>query len=223
MRLPESLICYNVGPRSAWKIVRSLRQIRKDEHPDAFALFEAHRALRTIRRRFGRRWEIYSCDDVILLVRKGLEQPHVTVAGHSVEWWGPKEGLQHEGREHLVATWDGRLRWVLMHGIPGGPLGGVGEHLKIIGSTYGRNRAAWAADARAVRRAALEFTGPLLVAGDLNATAPELADRFAALGIRNIITRAHVDHAGQRGMRVTATRLDNYGSDHPAIKYAPTR
>lgn len=221
MRLPASLIAWNVGPRPAWKIVRSLRRLRKDERPDAIALFEARRALPAIRRRFGKRWHIYVTADVILLVRKGLAQPDVRPAGHSVEWWGPKEGLEHEGRDHMVASWGDVLRWVLMHGVPGGPLGGVGPHLSRPGQTFGLNRPAWNADERAIRTAVRDFPGGVLLAGDLNAETHELAERFALLGVRNIGTNAHVDHAAQRSLKVTATRLGNYGSDHPAIRYEP--
>lgn len=221
MRLPASLICLNVGPRPAWKIVRSLRRLRRDERPDAIALFEARRALPKIRRKFGQRWDIYVTADVVLLVRKDCEQPTVTTAGHSVEWWGPKEGLEHDGREHMVCTWDERLRWVLMHGVPGGPSGGVGPHLSRPDSDFGWNRDAWNADERAIRTAVRDFPGGVLLAGDLNAEAHELAERFALLGVRNIGTNAHVDHAAQRRLKVTATRLGNYGSDHPAIRLEP--
>lgn len=218
MRLPESLITWNVGPRRPWQITRSLRRLIRDEQPDALALFEAHRALPRIRRKFAKRYNIWATDDVVLLVRKDCEPPDVKPAGHLVEWWGPKEGLEHEGREHLIATWGKTMRWTLMHGTPGGPLGGVGPHLSRPGQTYGRNRPAWAADGRVVRPSVRDFPGASLVAGDLNATAEELAERFAEMGVRNIITNANVDHAAQRLLDADATRLDNYRSDHPAIR-----
>ena len=221
MRLPASLIAYNVGPRPAWRIVRSLRKIRRDERPDAFALFEAHRALPAIRRRFGEKWHIHATADVVLMIRRDCQQPTVTPARHGIDWWGPKEGIEHHGRAHLVATWDDTLRWVLMHGVPGGPSGGVGPYLRRDGRTHGMNRDAWQADLVAVYPHVRHFPGPVLLAGDLNAEAHELANRFDALKVDRIPTHAHVDHAAQRGLRVRATRLDNYGSDHPAIRYKP--
>ena len=221
MRLPRSLVCWNVGPRAAGKIVRSLRQIRKDEHPDAFALFEAGRALPAIRRRFGKRWHIFTTADVILLVRKDCERPEVHPFGHQVEWTGPHGGIDHEGREHMAVTWSTGLYWALMHGVPGGPRGGVNEFLRIDGEFYGRNRAAWMADERLLAREVRSHLGPVFVAGDLNATRTELAARWDSLGLKEIPTRAHVDHAAARGLKVAATRLDNYGSDHPAIRYSP--
>lgn len=216
---PESLVAGNVGPRSARKITRSLRQLIRDEGPDALALFEAGRALRRIRRKFRKGWHVYATADVVLMVRKRLDQPKIRPFGHQVEWTGPKGGIEHEGREHMGVDWPDGSLWALMHGVPGGPRGGVNEHLRIEGQHYGRNRPAWAADDRALARVVNEHGGPVLVAGDLNATREELAARWDALNLRALRTHAHVDHAARRGMSVAATRLDNYGSDHPAIRY----
>ncbi len=220
MRLPDSLITYNVGPRRPWQITRSIRQIIRDERPDAIALFEAHRALPRIRRLFEKRWHVYVTGDVILLVRNDVEQPsRVHPAGHHTRWKGPKEGLEHIGREHMVATWGKVMRWTLMHGVPGGPLGGVGPHLERPGHMFGHNRRAWQADERAVRHEVRDYAGASLLAGDLNAEVDELADRFARLGVRNVATHAHVDHVAESGFEdVKATRLSNYRSDHPAVR-----
>lgn len=217
--LPESLICHNVGPRAAWKITRSLRRMVRDEQPDAIALFEAHRALPRIRRKFGKGWDIYVTDDVVLLVRDHLEQPKIRPFGHQVEWTGPHGGIEHEGREHMAALWPDGSLWALMHGVPGGPRGGVNEHLRIDGQHYGRNRPAWAADDRALAKVVRNHDGPVLVAGDLNAERTELAARWDALALRPLMTRALVDHAAEDGRRWRATRLGNYKSDHPAIRY----
>lgn len=217
MTAPESLVAWNVGPRATPRILWSLRQLNRDERPEAFALFEAHRALRLIRGTFPN-WRTYATDDVVLMVRKRCDQPTIVPFGHQVEWTGPKGGLAHEGREHLAAHWPDGSLWALMHGVPGGPRGGVNEHLNPRGEHFGVNRPAWVADERALARVVKGHDGPVLVAGDLNAERVELAARWDALDLHAILTRAHVDHAARRGMKVTATRLDNYGSDHPAIR-----
>lgn len=219
MRLPDNLVWHNVGPRRPRQILRSIRRIMRDEKPDALALFEARRALPLIRRKFaGKGWRIHTTGDVVLLVRTDVEQPTVQPAGHDVEWKGPKEGLEHQGRRHMVATWGEAMRWVLMHGVPGGPSGGVGPHLEQPGRPFGYNRRAWHADEIAVRKAVRDFPGAVLLAGDLNGEADELADRFERLRIRNIGTNAKVDHAGERDLDADATRLENYKSDHPAVR-----
>lgn len=224
MNTPDSLVCWNVGPRRAPLILGSLNQLRRAERPEAFALFEAHRAVRLIRAAYSHNWRIYVTDDVVLLVRKRCDQPVIRPFGHQVEWTGPKGGLEHEGREHMGAYWPDDELWALMHGVPGGPRGGVNEHLNPRGEHFGINRPAWAADDRALAKVVREHDGPVLVAGDLNAEAVELAARWDALDLKAIPTRAHVDQAAQSvndgdGERWQATRLDNYDSDHPAIRY----
>lgn len=228
---PESLIAFNVGPRPAPFILRSLRQLNRDERPEAFALFEAHRALRLIRVAFSHNWRIYATDDVVLMVRKRCDQPEVRPFGHQEDWWGPKGGIAHEGREHMGVDWPDGSLWALMHGVPGGPRGGVNEHLARPGEHYGRNRPAWVADERALAKVLREHRAARedddsedeLVAGDLNAERVELASRWDALNLRPLMTRAHVDQAAESGNEWRATRLENYGSDHPAIRYDVTR
>ncbi len=216
---PDSLCAWNVGPRPAPFILRSLRQLNRAERPEAFALFEAHRALRPIRATYSHNWRIYVTADVILMVRKRCDQPTIRPFGHQVEWTGPHGGIEHEGRENIGAYWPDGSLWALMHGVPGGPRGGVNEFLRIDGQHYGRNRPAWMADERALARVVKAHDGPVLVAGDLNAERVELASRWDSLNLRPLMTRAHVDHAAESGDEWRATRLENYGSDHPAIRY----
>lgn len=210
MSRPRTLNAWNVGPRSALRIARSLRFLLRQHPADVTALLEAGRATPLVRLRFGRRHRVIRRrSDVTALVPRSLPKPSVSVLRHDVAWIGPKAGISHRGRRHLVLDWP-ELRVVIVHGVPGGPSGGI--------ATRGFNRPAWAAD-QALIATAVSDDKPTIVIGDQNATADELAPTWAALEMRQVTTGAKVDHGASRGVGVTGRRLGRFGSDHPATRY----
>lgn len=210
MNHPRTLNAWNVGARSALRVARSLRFLLRQHPADVTGLLEAGRATPLLRLRFGRRHRVIRRrSDVTALVPRSLPRPSVSVLRHDVAWTGPKAGIRHRGRRHLVLDWP-QLRVVIVHGVPGGPTGGI--------ATRGFNRPAWAAD-RALIETAVRGDKPTIVIGDQNATTDELAPTWTALGMRQVATGAKVDHGAARGVNVTGRRLGRFGSDHPATRY----
>lgn len=184
----------------AWGVGRLIRH----ERPHVVALFEATGYVDLLRARFGARWRVV-CDrsDVVLLVRRNLGPFDVQVVGHDQVWTGPKVGITHRGRRHLLVRL-GQHTILFVHRVPGGPSGGRG----------GLNRRAYGVEAELIAYA-LADAGACVCVGDQNATVDELVDGWRGLGMRPIRTGAKVDHGAERGYKARGRRLDRkYGSDH---------
>lgn len=219
----DSVVTWNVGPGRHFRdLLLSLhRLIEADD--DVVALFEmslrntrllrvATRARwRVLRPRVGRRGDRRS--DVVVMIRRRLPMPDITLLVHDVPWIGPKEGLAHHGRAHLQLNWDDDDRIIFVHRVPGGPKGGVNPR------TEGQNLEAWQADATLLR-AALKRPGPAAVLGDQNASADELRGEYEPMGLTVHATVSKVDHGASRGYpRARGRRLGKFGSDHPAVRW----
>lgn len=205
------VVTFNVGPRK--RLVGSVLEIIADRDPEVLALFEATRFTLALRLRFARHYRVIRRrSDVVVLVKRTLPKPKVTVLKHDAPWIGPKAGIKHKGRKHLDLTiGDERLR--LVHRVPGGPSGGI--------QTRGANRPAWVVEDHLLRRDWWE--GPRVAClGDQNGTVGEMVDYATELGAELIIA-GKVDWGYQRGYsRARAKLLGHYGSDHRAVAYLLT-
>jgi hypothetical protein len=204
------VIAWNVGPRSRWRILRSLRRLMRDHPADVYVLLEATRCTDALRRRHGDKYRVIRrASDVVALVSRDLPRPDVKTFEHEIDWLGPKAGIPHEGRSFLRLDWDDD-RLVLVHRVPGGPKGGTSPRVN------GLNREAWVADLTQISRAVGEAKRAAVI-GDHNGTHNELAEDYQGLGLTVAAARTHVDKAATRGYDARCRRLGNYGSDHPAL------
>lgn len=210
--------------RNPAAVTHAVHLLIRLHHPDVVQLLEARGYRHALRLAFGLRWRVIceNSDIVALVHRRRIPRPETTVLRHDVPWIGPHEGLPHKGRRHLMLTFPTQTL-ILVHRVAGGPSGGR--------QTRGFNQPAWNADHELITEAAHDARdhGPVAILGDQNAEADDKADTAPArvardLGGHLIRVPTKVDFGIQAGYdRATGRRLDNYGSDHPAVLYTLTR
>lgn len=190
-------------------VARSVRRLIRRERPDVLALFEAAGYVDLLRVTFGRRWRVIRLhSDVVLMVRRDLGDVDVEVLGHDQPWTGPKAGVVHHGRRHLLLRVGGHAI-LFVHRVSGGPSGGARTD----------NERAWGVEAELIGYVLADL-GACACLGDQNATVDELDEAWWALGMRPIRTGAKVDHGAERGYDAHGHRLDRmYDSDHYPVKY----
>lgn len=197
------VLAWNVGPRSRWRILRSLRGIEPAKTAKVVALFEAsHPLLVTLlRARYPHRRVICHRSDVVAIIRRGAPRPRVEVVGHDVQWRGPHMGRAHRGRRWLLLVWDDEAVLLIHRVTPRG------------------NGIAWEADHDVIRTIARRVDLPdrLAVIGDHNKRDHELRDDYDELGLTLLPVNAKVDHCAVRGFEGEGKRLGQHGSDHVAI------
>lgn len=186
--------------RNPRRVVRPTRRLLRDTDAHTLALLEAGAYADALREGLPD-WRVQRVGDVLLLTRKAAERPAVEPLAHDLPWLGPKAGIHHHGREHMLVN-----GWLLIpHRITGGP--------------SGPNEDAYADESDLIRETLAGLDRALCV-GDQNATASELAAWWRAQGMTPVRTGAKVDHGAARGLRVTGKKLRRrYGSDHSPVLY----
>lgn len=197
------VVAWNVGPRAAWKILRSFRGIDPADDAKVSALFEASRLVALLRARYPHRRVICHHTDVVAILRRGARRPRVEVVSHAVPWIGPHQGRPKRGRRWLLLVWDDEAI-LLLHRVT--PIG---------------NELAWMADLAVIRDVCnrLDLPDKLAIIGDHNGTRDRLEDEYADLGLTLLPVNAKVDQCAVRGYLGGGTRLGNHGSDHVAIEW----
>lgn len=232
--LQLDLIAWNakVG-RPAHRVATALDRYIRDVQawPDVMVLCEAGAYARTLRDRFGDRYRVRRAgrahDGMVLLIDRRIPLTRWRTLVMRLTWIGPKAFKRHPGRTFPVAdlgTGRGTVKWriVGIHRTPGGPSGGV--------LTKGRNKPAWDEEhVRLVRLAGWKGSQrrSLVLVGDQNCEADDKRPHSglglaSEIGARVIRTGAKVDWAIVRGAHGKGQRLDDYGSDHPLIRYSLT-
>lgn len=199
------VLAWNVGPRAAWKIVRSLRALMADNPAKITALFEASKPhlVAAIRLRFPHRRVICHRSDVVAIVRRGAPRPRVEVISHDVSWRGPHLGRAKKGRRWLLLVWDD-VAVLLVHRVT--PIG---------------NEAAWDAETDLIHKVVsrVDLPDELAIIGDHNGTRDRLRDDYADMGLTLLPVAAKVDQCAVRDLAGGGTRLGNHGSDHVALMW----
>lgn len=183
-------------------VVRATRRLLRNTEADALALLEATAYVGALRDGLPN-WRVQHPlgSDVVLLTRITSIRPEVDVIEHDLPWVGPKVGIHHEGRGHLLV--DGRI--LIVHRLTGGP--------------EGPNADAFDAESDLIHDT-LHGLERALCVGDQNATTGELAAWWRAQGMTPVRTTAKVDHGAERGLIVVARKLRRYyGSDHTPVLY----
>ena len=215
---PRRLLSWNcrVG-RPAPIVIAGLWFFIRTRRPHVIVLLEATRLTSDLRKVFGKGWHVYRRrSDVVVLVRRDVDRPNVSVIGHEESWRGPHEGIEHRGRKFLQLDWPG-LSLLAIHRVPGGPSGGVSPRLS------GANRGAWLAENQLLADALGVDSRPVVIVGDQNARPVEVHPFMARHNLHPIITGAKVDWAMVRGITGRGKRLGRRGSDHPACLYVLTK
>lgn len=212
MKQPRRILSWNVKVgRPAPVVIAALWWFIKRRRPHVIVLLEATRLTPDLREAFGKGWRVYRHrSDVVVMVRRDLPRPDVSVLAHTVDWRGPHEGIAHRGRKWLQLDWPG-LRLVALHRVPGGPSGGVSRELS------GANQPAWFEENRLIASALTDDAAPTLIVGDQNARPIEVCPFMARHDLHPIVTGAKVDWAMGRKVTGRGKRLGRRGSDHPAV------
>lgn len=208
---PTRIVSWNakVG-RRPWLVVLALRAFIRVTRPHVIVLLEANGYVKALREAFHGEWVAYRRhSDVVVMVRKDIRRPEVTVLEHEVAWRGPHAGIAHRGRKWLRLDWPD-LRVIAVHRVPGGPSGGI--------QTNGANRPAWEAESFLLATA-VSTDKAVLIVGDQNARVEEMRDFMARHGLHALVTGAKVDWAMRRGLAGAGKRLGRRGSDHCAVFY----
>lgn len=202
------ILAWNVGPRSPRAILGSFRALDREHPAKIIALFEASRRalVALLVARYPHRRVICHRTDVVAIIPRGRPRPRVEVIGHDYPWRGPHMGRVKRGRRWLLLVWDDEA-FLFVHRVSGGP--------------SGPNAAAWRVESRIIRDVCTRWDMPqrLAIVGDHNATAHELHDEYADLGLTLLPVVAKVDACAARGFHGGGTRLGNHGSDHVAIMW----
>jgi len=200
------VVAWNVGPRAAWKILRSFRGIKPAKTAKITALFEASKPalVALLRARYPHRRVICHHTDVVAILRRGAPRPRVEVVGHGTPWTGPHLGRRKNGRSWLLLVWDDEAILLIHRVTPQG------------------NAEAWEADRKVIAAITRRMDLPdnLAIIGDHNKRADELEDEYADLGLRLLPVNAKVDQCAVRGFHGDGTRLGDHDSDHVAIAWS---
>lgn len=182
-------------------------QILRAQHPDILIVSEAKAArahLTTVAKNQGYRLRQYGSDEgaeapnIALLIKNDVKLENRVLLKMSEPWWWSRGKRAPRRYPAVVLRADDRVWHVIgVHFPPGGPGGG-----SVVGD---RNMPAWRESKRAVQEyAARNPNPPVVVAGDINATADNCRKHFPGF----TVTKAgKVDHAlvkKERGARVDA-------------------
>lgn len=216
MKSPSRIFAHNVKVgRRPWLVVLALRVFIRITRPHVVVLLEAGGYVDELRKAFSGDWHAYRRhSDVVVMVRKDVPKPAITVLSHDASWRGPHEGVAHAGRKWLQLDWPD-LRLIALHRVPGGPSGGTSRELN------GGNAPAWRTENLLIASTLSDRADkPVLIVGDQNARPVEVGAFMHRHDLRAVVTGAKVDWAMVTpGLRVDGKRLGRRGSDHPAVLY----
>lgn len=216
-------------------VVGAVASMIDDHSPQVLALLEAGAYAPALKRAFGDDYRIVGRGtDVVAMLRRDLPVRRVTAVRVAGPWWGPKQLLRHDGRNHLLvdlghtrqlhdeAADEHPWRRLYVHRIPGGPTGGV--------QTRGANQPTWLREHNRISHIAHQAGSRRRAFGCLGDQNAEIRDdhgygprRLAdSLNATLYRTGRKVDWGWGWGARCDALALDDFGSDHHAVLYQST-